>query len=77
MSFGVKEDETLDPSDIGLLGAEAVVLCSQGDADAVEQAGLLGFAGDGGRDWDDIGHRKEPSNKLCREEGLCGLGEEN
>ena len=28
-------------------------------------------------DWDDFGHVREPSNKLCREEGLRGLGEEN
>jgi hypothetical protein len=40
MTLAVEEDVALDPVDIGLLGASAVVAGLDGVADAVEEAGL-------------------------------------
>ena len=54
MALAVEEDEALDPGDVRLLGAEAVVLRAQRDADTIEQTRLL--RGDGRGDRDDFGH---------------------
>lgn len=41
MTFSVEEDETTDPSQIGLLGAVTVVTEADAIADLIEQAWLL------------------------------------
>ena len=47
----VKEDEALDPADVGLFGAQGVVARADGDAHAVEELRLPGLAGSGAGKW--------------------------
>jgi hypothetical protein len=56
MALPVEEDEALDPADVGLLGAEAVVARADGRADAVEEARLAWLASDRRGDCNDFGH---------------------
>jgi hypothetical protein len=47
MLLVVEEDVAADPADVGLFGAQGVVACADGDADAVEELRGLELAGSG------------------------------